>query len=94
MFLTVAQKRTIRFVIFAGWTQNPYFKTMLKWAGVIPIDKSGADLLFQIFSQRYEQGSLLITTNQPYKQWAKIFNNDTTITSAVTEVNCRKSSTI
>jgi DNA replication protein DnaC len=51
--------------------------------GYLPIDKAGADLLFQIFSQRYEQGSLLITTNQPYKQWAKIFNNDTVITSAV-----------
>jgi DNA replication protein DnaC len=51
--------------------------------GYLPIDKAGADLLFQIFSHRYERGSLLITTNQPYKQWAKIFNNDTTITSAV-----------
>ncbi len=51
--------------------------------GYLPIDKAGADLLFQIFSHRYERGSLLITTNQPYKQWPKIFNNDTTITSAV-----------
>ncbi len=49
----------------------------------VPIDKAGADLLFQIFSQRYERGSLLITTNQPYKLCPKIFNNDTTITSAV-----------
>ena len=51
--------------------------------GYLPIDKAGADLLFQIFSHRYERGSLLITTNQSYKQWGKIFNNDTTITSAV-----------
>ena len=51
--------------------------------GYLPIDKAGADLLFQIFSHRYERGSLLITTNQPYKLWPKIFNNDTTITSAV-----------
>ncbi len=41
VFLTVAQKRTIRFVIFAGWMKKPGLKTMLKWAGVIPIDKSG-----------------------------------------------------
>ena len=46
-------------------------------------DKTGADLLFQIFSQRYERGSLLITTNQAYKHWARLFNNDSTITSAV-----------
>jgi DNA replication protein DnaC len=51
--------------------------------GYLPIDKPGADLLFQIFSHRYERGSLLITTNQPYKQWAKIFNHDSTIASAV-----------
>jgi DNA replication protein DnaC len=51
--------------------------------GYLPIDKAGADLLFQVFSQRYERGSLIITSNQPYKHWAKIFNNDATITSAV-----------
>jgi len=51
--------------------------------GYLPIDKIGADLLFQIISGRYEKGSTLITTNQPYKNWARIFNNDSTITSAV-----------
>ena len=51
--------------------------------GYLPIDKTGADLLFQVISQRYEQGSLLLTTNQPYKHWAKIFNHDSTLTSAV-----------
>jgi DNA replication protein DnaC len=51
--------------------------------GYLPIDKAGADLLFQVISQRYEQGSLLLTTNQPYKHWPKIFNNDSTLTSAV-----------
>ena len=51
--------------------------------GYLPIDKTGADLLFQVISQRYEQGSIILTTNQPYKHWAKIFNNDSTLTSAV-----------
>ena len=51
--------------------------------GYLPIDKNGADLLFQIISSRYEKGSMLITTNQPYKNWVRIFNNDSTITSAV-----------
>ena len=49
----------------------------------LPIDKTGADLLFQIISGRYEKGSTLITTNQIYKNWTHIFNNDATITSAV-----------
>lgn len=51
--------------------------------GYLPIDKVGADLLFQVISQRYEKGSIVLTTNQPYKHWAKIFNNDSTLTSAV-----------
>ena len=51
--------------------------------GYLPIDKTGADLLFQVISQRYEHGSVVLTTNQAYKHWAKIFNNDATLTSAV-----------
>jgi DNA replication protein DnaC len=35
--------------------------------GYLPIDKTGADLLFQVFSQRYETGSTILTTNQAYK---------------------------
>ena len=56
---------------------------LLDELGYLPIDKAGADLLFQIFSRRYECGSTLITTNQSYKHWLRIFNNDSTLTSAV-----------
>ena len=51
--------------------------------GYLPIDKHGADLLFQIISQRYERAPLLITTNRAYKHWSQIFNNDSTLTSAI-----------
>ena len=51
--------------------------------GYLPIDKSGADLLFQVISLRYEQGSTLITTNRAFKDWPKIFNNDSTLTAAI-----------
>ncbi len=51
--------------------------------GYLPIDKLGADLLFQVFSQRYERGSTVLTTNKPFKQWATVFNNDATLASAV-----------
>ena len=51
--------------------------------GYLPIDKTGADLLFQVFSQRYETGSTIVTSNQAYKNWPKVFNNDATLTSAV-----------
>jgi DNA replication protein DnaC len=51
--------------------------------GCLPIDKAGADLLFQVISRRDEQGCILLTTNQPYEHWPKIFNNDSTLTRAV-----------
>ena len=51
--------------------------------GYLPIDKTGADLLFQIISLRYEQGSTIVTSNRAYKHWAEIFNNDATLTSAL-----------
>jgi DNA replication protein DnaC len=51
--------------------------------GYLPIDKAGADLLFQVISLRYEQGSIMITSNRAYKEWPKIFNNDSTLTSAI-----------
>ena len=51
--------------------------------GYLPIDKTGADLLFQVISQRYERGSIILTTNRIYKEWAEIFNQDSTLTSAV-----------
>lgn len=51
--------------------------------GYLPLDKFGADLLFQIISQRYERGSMVVTTNKPFKRWLEIFNNDAGITSAI-----------
>jgi len=51
--------------------------------GYLPIDQHGADLLFQVISQRYERGAIVLTTNKPFKQWPSIFNNDSTLASAV-----------
>lgn len=62
--------------------------------GYLPIDKLGADLLFQIFSERYERGSIVLTTNKPYKQWPTIFNNDATLASAVLDRLLHHASTV
>jgi len=51
--------------------------------GYLPIDKRGADMLFQIISQRYERGSIVLTTNKIFKHWPSIFNNDSTLASAI-----------
>ena len=47
------------------------------------------NLLFQIISQRYERAPMVITTNRAYKHWPQIFNNDSTLTSAILDrVHC------
>lgn len=45
--------------------------------GFLPFDQKGADLFFQIISKRYEKGSIILTTNRPFKQWGEIFHNNT-----------------
>ncbi len=56
---------------------------LLDELGYLPIDKTGADLLFQIISHRYERGAIVITSNRVFKKWPEIFNNDATLTSAL-----------
>lgn len=51
--------------------------------GYLPIDKFGADALFQVIGQRYERGSTVITTNRAFKHWPEVFNNDSTLASAL-----------
>ena len=51
--------------------------------GFLPMDKAGADLLFQVISLRYERGAMVITSNRAFKDWPEIFNNDATLTSAI-----------
>jgi len=51
--------------------------------GYLPIDQLGANLLFQVITQRYERGSIVLNSNKAYKKWPEIFHNDSTLTSAV-----------
>ena len=62
--------------------------------GYLPLDKLGADLVFQLISQRYEQGSLVLTTNLEYKRWSEIFNNDSGLTSAILDRVLHRADTV
>jgi DNA replication protein DnaC len=53
--------------------------------GSLPIDKTGADLLFQVISLRSEQGAMILISKRAFKEWPTIFNHDSTLTSAVLE---------
>jgi DNA replication protein DnaC len=56
---------------------------LLDELGYLPIDKRGADLLFQVVAARYELGSIVITTNRPFREWGKLFDVDNTLATAL-----------
>jgi DNA replication protein DnaC len=44
--------------------------------GYIPFDTTAANLFFQLIAARYEQGSLLVTSNMPFGRWGEVFSDD------------------
>ncbi len=44
--------------------------------GFVPLSKTGAELLFEVISQRYERGSIIITSNLPFDEWTEVFGSE------------------
>jgi DNA replication protein DnaC len=44
--------------------------------GYVPLSPTGAELLFEVFSQRYEHGSTIITSNLPFEEWTSVFGSE------------------
>ena len=44
--------------------------------GYVPFSQTGAELLFEVFSQRYERGSTLVTSNLPFDEWTSVFASE------------------
>jgi len=43
--------------------------------GFVPLSKTGAELLFDVFSQRHERGATLVTNNLPFDEWTDVFGS-------------------
>jgi DNA replication protein DnaC len=44
--------------------------------GYVPLSTTGAELLFEVFSRRYERGSVMVTSNLPFDEWTGVFGSE------------------
>ena len=44
--------------------------------GFVPLSKTGAEMLFEIFSQRYERAATIVTSNLPFNEWTEILGSE------------------
>jgi DNA replication protein DnaC len=44
--------------------------------GYVPLSQTGAELLFEVLSQRYERGSIIVTSNLPFDEWTGVFGSE------------------
>ena len=44
--------------------------------GYVPLSPTGAEVLFEVFSQRYERGSTIVTSNLPFDEWTSVFGSE------------------
>ena len=44
--------------------------------GFVPLSPTGVELLFEVFSQRYERGSIFVTTNLPFDEWTGVLGSE------------------
>ena len=61
---------------------SKYKVLIIDEVGYLPIDKEGANLLFQLINKRYENSSTIITTNKPFSEWGEGFG-DSVLASAI-----------
>jgi len=47
-----------------------------RWWQYLSFSRAGAELLFQIFADRYERASLLVTSNLPFSEWQQVFQGE------------------
>lgn len=57
-------------------TFNKYKLLIIDEIGYLPVDKNGANLLFQLITKRYEKSSTIITTNQQFSKWGELFSDN------------------
>ena len=56
---------------------SPSYKLLIiDELGYVPLSQAGAELLFEVFSQRYERGAMIVTSNLPFDEWTSVFGSE------------------
>ena len=71
--LVEAQQHNMLGRVLGRWTR--YDLIVLDEVGYVPFAQIGAELLFQVISDRAERSTLIVTTNLPFSEWTQVFPN-------------------
>jgi hypothetical protein len=63
-------------LIVIGGRNHPVRPLIIDELGYVPLSQTGAELLFEVFSQRYERGSTIVTSNLPFDEWTNVFGSE------------------
>ena len=66
------EKRLLRFQKLL----TSYDLLLLDELGLVPLSKTGAEMLFEIISLRYERGATLVTSNLPFHEWTGVLGSE------------------
>ena len=69
--LVEAQQHNLLSRALQRWTR--YDLIVLDEVGYVPLAQVGAELLFQVISERAERATLIITSNLPFSEWTQVF---------------------
>ena len=66
------EKRLLRFQKLMA----SYELLIIDELGFVPLSKTGAEMLFEVFSLRYERGATMVTSNLPFKEWTEVLGSE------------------
>ena len=67
---------------------SKYSLLIIDELGYVPLSTTGAELLFEVFSQRYERGSTIVTSNLPFDEWTSTFGSERLIPTVIDQNPC------
>ena len=83
MLQLIAAREQGKLKTYLGKAITPYRILVIDEIGYLPFTSEESKLLFEVISKKYEQGSLIVTSNLPFGQWADTLGGDNALTVAL-----------